>query len=187
MKKLFSVFFIALFIATLFPVSGECKVKDNLYNRTLHNKEIKLFVSDVTDSTKEKKASVADIKAEICSALSMRGSANLKIAKAANEADMIVECDVTENIWTADDPMDSPSAAGMIMDAMRDASYARIQATFIVKDAKTGNVLWSEPLKATLTKEEMSEKDSVPLISARLAKVFVINCFGRSKSSPHSK
>ena len=76
-------------------------------------------------------------------------------------------------------------------------NYGRLEANFEVKKGpqkiaffkkkgglfKRRNILWQDAVKATITKTDMPEEESKPLLEMRLAEVFMRKCFSK-KANP---
>ena len=174
------------FCATVFlssPVFLFAAGTGNLYP-LFHDKSVKIYVADVTDATKEHESDAKLIKSKIEEALKNRKSIQFEIVQDPAAAELLVTANVTEFYWTDHDPVDMlMGAAATAYDIATVEDYARLQAAISVTDAKSKKELWKdEHLVATVTKKPMPKNESVPLVSAELAKVFIRDCFSKSRS-----
>jgi hypothetical protein len=79
------------------------------------------------------------------------------------------------------------------MDIAMVENYARLQALFTVEKGdkkivlkrlrrllRRSNIIWKRELQATITKKDMSEQESVPLLEDRIVEVFIRECFSKN-------
>jgi len=164
--------------------NGECRPLDNLYDTLSKKDQVKVFVHDAKDVSHAKKVNLKAVRQGIEDALSSRKSINFKVVPSKEEADIIVDCYVKEFVWMKEDPIDDVhGVAPLVMDAVMNANYARVQAEFSVLDVPSGKVLWKRTIKATLTEKDMNEEQSLPMARERVIKVFMRKCFAK----PHDK
>ncbi len=165
--------------ATAFPALAHA---DTLYSDFSRRGTVKIHVAPPVDATGKDQILIAEFKKSIEEALAARKSVRFAVVPSESEADVVVESRVTGFSWTDHDPVDMIVGIGAAaLDAAKVECYARMNVTFLVKDAKSGRKLWNEALSATVTKAKMSEKESLSLINSDMAKQFVIRAFGKSK------
>lgn len=180
--SLTKVIWVIIIAALVFADTVFC-MKEGLYNIFCSKPSVNVYVSDITDSTKENKVDVVGLKKELEDALSARKSISFKVVKDKKDADIIVDCNVTRYYWSASDPVDMLLGTGAIIyDTVTVENYAYMEAVFTVTDAKKNKTLWQEKLKIDLTKKKMTQQESVPLINKKVAKIFLRDCFGKKAS-----
>jgi hypothetical protein len=178
MKKLMSVALTAVLLSVAAPAFSA-----NLYETYSRKGHVKIFVEKPTDKTEKKKVNVESLKSAIEKALKERQSVRFDILRSTDEAELVVETEITEFYWTDHDPVDMiMGLGGTAMDVAKVECYARLTANYKVKDGKSGSTLWSDKLKATLTKGGMSEAQSLELIGDDAAKVLMKEAFGKKRS-----
>jgi hypothetical protein len=154
----------------------------SLYSAFEKKKVIKTYVAKITDSGSNKKADLADLKSKIEEALQNRKSLNFDLVSNPADADIVIEMNVKEFLWLEEDPLDHVTGvAPAAWDAINKDNYARLQVNCTVKDAATGDTLWQNTLKSTVTETVMSEDESIPLVNDHFVKVFIRKCFGKKK------
>ncbi len=154
----------------------------NLYP-LFHDKTVKIYIAEVKDSTKEHETDPKVIKEKIEEALKKRKSIHFEITQDPAQAEILVNTEVNEFMWTDHDPVDMfMGAAATAYDIATIEDYARLQADMSVMDAKTQKRLWKERVMATITKKPMPRKESIPLVTEVLAKVFVRDCFSKGRA-----
>ncbi len=181
-----------VFVAMMFvlPQEGECRRnKENLYEKLGDAREVNVYIDKVTDSSGQAGHMLESLRKKIENGLRTRQTINFVIVKNVDDADIIIDCDITERIWMETDPVDTPSIGGAVADAALSENYARMRADFkvskgprkiIFKRLRKKPLLWEEVVMATITKADMPEPESIPLIEDALVKEFIVECFGRS-------
>jgi hypothetical protein len=200
MKKLFMMFVITAMVLSLAAPQGECQgqtIIKNLYTELEDVRGIRVYVADVTDSSGKMQGMLADTKKAIENEFASRMSLDFKIVSNKADADFIIKVDIEERIWLDHDPIDSDKGVGTpatVADVMLDEDYARIQADVIIEKGPNpsrgvakalkslrvrGDVVWKREITATVTKMDMTEEASKPIIEERLAHIIMRNCFGK--------
>ncbi|RKY41477.1 MAG: hypothetical protein DRP85_06150 [Candidatus Makaraimicrobium thalassicum] len=175
------VFMVGIALALAFPQEGKCREQENLYGMLSGKSAVKTHVSDITDSSGGNEVDVIFLKEALENALATRLTINFELVPGKENADIIIDCDITEFLWTAEDPVDNITGiAGIAMDTLVTENYARIQAVFSVTDAAGGEQLWRRELKATLTSKDMPRQKSISMVSERLVKIFMRECFSKT-------
>ena len=175
MKKIISL---ALFLAIgLLPQSLPAAT---LYDR-FFGRDVKVYIALPSDICEAKKTDCNGLKSELEKALKTRKSIHFEIVDSASAADLIIEPEVSEFYWSATDPVDMIAGLGMTaMDAMKNQNYVRMQVTFTIRDVKNGSKeLWKDKLVSTVTKDQMNEEQSVPLINEDMAATFIKATFSK--------
>ncbi|MFH1553207.1 MAG: hypothetical protein ABID83_06215 [Candidatus Omnitrophota bacterium] len=184
MKRIFTFIFTAgMALVLLFPSEGECRPKSNLCEMLSRKSVVKTYVADISDSSGKAKADLKHLKKALEDALVTRMTIHFELVPAKENADIIIEGDITEFFYTTEDPIDMiGSSVTLIMDVLSKANYVRMQAIFTVTDAATNKQLWREKIRSTVTNETMTEQQSVPTANARIVKIFMRDCFSKANS-----
>jgi len=168
------------------PSAADCRGEGNLYSEIREMGDtgaVKVYVADITESidpTATHRPDVESLKALIQDAHATRVSLSFDLVLNKEEADIVVHCEITEFLWTDDDPIDMISGVGpLVMDVMMNENYARMTADFSVLGNKHGRKLWERTLVATVTEKEMSRPDSVYMINERMVEVFMRDCYSK--------
>ncbi len=170
---------LSLFFSFVFFTSASA---GSLYNTYNGKGTVKVHVSKPTDSTTDKKADLAGIKAEIEKKLKDRKSITFQTVDSKEDAGIAIDADIKEFFWSNHDPVDMIVGIGAAaMDAAVQENYSRMQAVFTVTDVRTKKVIWQEKVMATITSKTMTEKDSVPMMSEDVAKAFVKRAFAKQR------
>jgi len=159
--------------------SGE---KTGLYEK--FSKEGVVKVADINVELEDgvTGADTSQLKNEIVKALDGRKTINFETNVPVTEADINMKFQVKEMLYMDKDPVDMIIGAGaIVMDALKEESYARIQVICEVTDASSGKVLWEDTIKGTITDEDMTEAQSKAMIYEKVAKIFMKECFSKKK------
>jgi hypothetical protein len=170
-----NIFLVFLFIISLL-CSGDvhARRKGSIIEFFDDKDVIKAYVSDVVNSSGDRKIDVKKLKNSIEEALRSRLSHTFEIVKKKDKADIIINTEVLEYLWTEHDPVDTVMGfPAMVYDAVQKKNYACMKAIFIILDAKDGAQIWRKTLRSTITKSHMTEKESYNLSNERIAKIFL--------------
>ena len=141
---------------------------------------IKVFVNQPVNESGQ--GLIADgLKKAIESGLLNRKSTKFEIAKTPADSDVEINVLIKKFMYMEKGPLKpTPGLGTTLLDAAATMTenYAEITADFIVKEVKTGNILWKDMLNPYL-KKKMQPEDSIPLISDKVASHFVWKCFGK--------
>jgi hypothetical protein len=175
--------FCCLFLTAVFSFStlSAQGASSTLYSQ-FSGKNVRIHLAEIKDSTTDHKVSISEVSARLTEALVNRKSIRFQVVGTPGEADLVVQVDLKGFFWSNHDPVDMIAGLGATaMDVAIVEDYAKLEADFIVTDAKTGETLWQDRVIATVTKKPMSESESLPLITQDLAKVFIKQCFGKKR------
>jgi hypothetical protein len=176
--KLFAAFFLSF---ALLAAAGPARA-DNLYESLSRKSSVRVFVETPKDATGKDKVLVQELQKAFEEALASRKSIHFAANSSVADADLVVSTTVSELYWTDHDPVDMIAGLGATaMDAALVEDYVRMQAQVTVKDGRTGGVLWSDKLMATITKKPMSEEESYHLINGDMAREFVKQAFAKKR------
>ena len=186
MKRLLVIFFITCFLF-LSDSAGFCGSKANLYNMCRAKRVVKVYMPDIQNLSGSEKVDAVDLKQKLTAALKARKSINFEVVDKREASDITIDCAVTAFYWASSDPIDMIfGTAVLAYDLVTVQNYAYLEADFEVFDTKKGKAVWSERLKVDLTKENMDEGQSIPLINDRTVKVFIRDCFSKKYSKPRT-
>jgi len=145
---------------------------------------VRVAVALPTDVSEQKSVNAGDVKKELESALAARKSIRFQTLPSPEGADLTIDVQITEYYWTDHDPIDMLVGVGAAaMDAAMVENYARLQAVFTVRDAKTQKTLWNDKLMATITGGTLTKENGPAMIAKEMAQVFIRNCFGKKQRS----
>lgn len=151
--------------------------QENLYAQLSRMPIVRVYIQQIADSSQEKSVNPQELFNELKEALEKRKSINFAVVNSADEADIVIEVDIKEYVWSEKDPVDNLlGSAAIALDAMRIENYARLTALFTVKD-KGGSKIWKKLLRGSATKKEMPEQESYSLVIEKVVKVFIRECF----------
>jgi len=174
---------VCLVVAFAFAPEVWCREGGNLYNFLNEKGQVKTYVSDITDSSGHAKADLVALKGVLEDALATRMTIDFELVSKRQDADIIIDCDITEFLWTDEDPVDNITGIGpIILDSITTENYGRIQAVFRVTDAVRNRQLWQKRIKATITSKEITEEASVSMLNERIVKIFMRDCLSKTRS-----
>jgi hypothetical protein len=151
----------------------------NLYTK-YNGGAVKIFISEIKNSTQEADVNTQTLKTEIEKALKERKSITFRFVSTAEEAEIVIDATVNEFMWTDHDPVDMlVGVAGTAADVAMVEDYARLQADVTVTDNKSKKTVWRERVLATITKKPMTKSESFPLVAENFAKSFIKSCFSK--------
>ena len=183
MKRPISLVLVFLVFASML-CSGEAHAGKKKNMREFFDKKhiTKAYVPDVVNSSEYGNVDTAGLKKSIEDALVTRQSHKFEIVSGKSDADIVVDIEVVEYLFTEEDPVDmvfSPIAAAA--DAARREPYTRMQAVFSIVDMKKGSVIWQEDLQSTITHAAMTEQKSYGMSNERMTEVFLKELFKKPK------
>lgn len=158
------------------------KKAKNLYNFAMSSKKVNIHIGEFRGSDKAKDISVEDMIEALKLRLKNRKAINFNIVEKIDDADLSISGKIFKFIYLKKDPIDIYfPPVGLVVDALTDKSYARLEYEIRVLNTKKKKEVWKRYFKATVTEFDMREEDSIPLIIDRAAYVFIKECFGRPK------
>ncbi|MBN1872328.1 MAG: hypothetical protein JW800_07125 [Candidatus Omnitrophica bacterium] len=179
MRHLFFVMISAAFLMSVAYAGQDVNILEYFDEKQVTN----IYINDIINSTGNENIDLAAFKMNIEDAFLERVNQQFEIAQSPEEADVVMDIEITEYLFTEEDPVDNLiGIGGVAMDAAKQENYARMIAVFKLTDTKTSDVLWQDTLKATITDDEMVEPDSYDLINDRIVKVLMRNLFSRQKN-----
>lgn len=185
MKKLFTLLLLfPMAVCFILPQTASAKRIRNWQELLAEGETIKIYIEDIKNSTGDNNIQLKGLKTDIENALRTRMSTDFDLVTAPDEASVILKSDITEYYWTLEDPIDEiHSSASLAIDIMKKEHYVRMTVDFILLYVPTNKVIWQNPIKATITDNNMSEEDSYKMVNERIVKVFVRNLFKKNRGS----
>ncbi len=172
-----------LFLASCLLAATSNSYADNLFPQ-FNGKTVTVFVADVKDSTKDREVNSQTLKNELEKALTDRKSIHFQVVPTAEEAQIVIDTDIYEFMWTDHDPIDTlVGVVGTVADAVRIEDYARLQADVTVTHKESQKPIWKERVLATVTKKPMSKIESIPIITEHFVKMFIKDCFSKRRKN----
>jgi hypothetical protein len=169
----------ALFLTSCLLASAGIAHADNLFDK-YEGTTVKVFVADIKDSTQDHAMDAQTLKTELQKALTERRSIRFLIVPTAAEAQLTIDTNISEFMWSNNDPIDMLVGVGAVAaDAAMVEDYARLQAEVIITDQRTSKIVWKDRVLASVTKKPMSQAESLPLVAEKYAKTFIKNCFSK--------
>lgn len=172
------------FLSVLYLAAASSAYADPnpVYEKLSRQGAVSIYVENVVDATKDKKLDVAGLKTEIEKALAARKSIQFKVVNQASEAEYTLNGSIKDFGWSDHDPVDMlMGTAAIAVDAAKVEDYAFMIGDFSLKETKSGQLIWKNEVRATVTKGGMSEKDSLPLINEDMADILIRSAFGKKK------
>ena len=146
----------------------------------LAGKTVKVFVEETKDSTKERETDPKALKTILENQLRIRKSIHFEVVQDPEIADLRIETNLREFMWTAHGPVDMLMGVGTaVYDAVTVREYARLTADMTVRDANSQKELWSYGMMARVKKSPMTRDESIPLVQEEFAKTFIKLCFSK--------
>lgn len=144
---------------------------------------VKVYV-DIKNISGDDKVDINLLKKLLEEAFAARKSHKFVVVQTAAEADLILKGDVTEYVWMKDDPIDQVyGIEAAAIDAAMVENYARIQVQAALVAAKHNRILWSDRVKATMTKGVMPKESSYEIVYPRFIKSIMIEIFKKRTTS----
>ncbi len=173
--RILTVAFFSIFITSI----SWAETPQSLYPM-LEGKDVKVYVAEPKDSTKEHETDIKALKKYIENGLEMRKTINFKVVQDPQTADLSVDTDIQEFMWTEHGPVDMlMGTSTAIYDAITVREYARLQADMTVTDLKSKKEIWKYRVMARVKKSPMTRTESIPLVQQEFAKTFVKLCFSK--------
>lgn len=177
-----SIIILSALVLGLYATVTANRVK-NLYNFAMSAKDLDIHVGKITISEKAKDVDKRLLSDALKTKLLDRKTVNFNIVQNLSDADLSIECDVTQFVYREKDPIDIFIPVGLVIDLATKKNYARIEYEIKVTDTKKNKVVWKKKLKATVTQFDMPKEKSLSLIADRAAYFFIKECFGKTKKS----
>ncbi len=182
MKKLAYITLSVILFVLAGSTYGLCRDKPNLYNLFRKKAETRVYIPPIENLSGGNKAGVACLARELKDALRKRRSIRFDIVEREEDSDIIIDCSLLSFCWSKDDPLDLIMGTYAIAyDLITTENYAFQEVKFTVTNTKKNKVLWGERLKIDLTRKDMTEDESIPLINKKTVKTFMRDCFSKNR------
>ncbi|MFH1996571.1 MAG: hypothetical protein ABIJ27_06185 [Candidatus Omnitrophota bacterium] len=182
MKIITVLTMIAAAAAVLIP-GGAYAGRENIVDYLDKKGAIKVYVKDLVNASDSNEINTAALKRSFEEALAARKSHTFTIVQSRKDADIMIDVEVTEYVWTKDDPVDM--VAGITTaayDVLTKENYARIQVIAKVLNAVSGERIWRDKIKATVTSKTVTREESYGILYERIAKELLKRLFKRPAS-----
>ncbi len=186
MKKKYIALCLATLILTVTTNGLTSSPDETLFNR-YQGKAVNVFIQDFGSDVDNAELNLIQLRSNLDAALSNRKSINFAVVNDVTTADIIISGQVTEFLYTDEDPIDTLMSLPMAAyDALTDEGYSRLQAKFTVLDAKSKKVLWESKVKGTSTeitplKAKPSREELIVTAHRDVVQSFIKACFGKQK------
>jgi len=187
MRRFSIIVLVGILILCLAPIdsaSGDPRREKSLYYLAKAKRPIKVYMGKFINSSGSEKIDPGKFARVFGQTLEARKDIYIqfKLVENPDEADISISGEIKEYKYSEHDPIDMfMSTYTLILDAMTTQNYVGMVVNYTVKDPKTNKVLWSRRLRPSVTKSDMSEDQSTPLIIEKAANQFVSKCFKRPK------
>jgi hypothetical protein len=178
----------AIIVLSVLLMAGSCfsyalaGTDGNLYSRFYRSSSVKVFVDTPVNSTDNKILDNEKLREYIQEIFAGRKSISFKVVNSEKEADIVVRCEVIECSWSETDPVDMLIGVGpAVMDAATNEPYSLMLANVTINDAKRNQTIWTKRVKASVTKQDMDDKEGVILAGKKLAKTLMRDAFGKNR------
>lgn len=169
----------AVVVSALIFIVAKLAVADtaDFQNFLKDHSTVKVYV-DLKNSSGDNKVDANLLKKLIEEAFTARKAHSFIVVQTAEQADLIFKGDIIEYIWMENDPIDQVyGLETAALDAALSENYARIQIQTSLITTKHNRMLWSDRVKATMTKKPMPKEASYELIYPRFVKSAMIEIF----------
>lgn len=151
------------------------QTKSNLKKMMLQRKEASFVLAEFAS---DNPAAGKLIRAKTLTKLTGASFPKFREASSRPEADFVIEGEVEELDWSAEDPVDALTGwSGALLDTLVKESYLKIAVRYRILDAASGKVLWEEKVKNSLTRKEMTLETGLEELSGMIAGKFFQSAF----------
>lgn len=165
--------------------SGRPRRGENLHYMVKAKQPIYVHLNNFVNSSESDRINPGRFKRAVGEALKRRNDMHFELVEDPAEADISINGEIREYTYSGRDPIDMFIGTWAIaLDMLRTENYVGLVINYNVSDAKTGKILWSKRSRPSITRSDMPEEESTPLIIKKAAKLFVSKCFGRPKKRP---
>jgi len=174
MKVIRSLIICGLFLSLVFLGSSYARRAKSIYDLFEKNPLLKVYISDIKNSSGDRKLDLRKIKREVENGFSRRKSHRFMVMATDREADIVIDIDVVEYYFTLTDPVDMViGIIGIAADAAKTDHYARLQANCTVTDTTNNRVVWEEKVLSTKNHSTMTKEESYDIMYEEFAKSFL--------------
>jgi hypothetical protein len=166
--------------------TASCDTEGALSSYFRNKDVIKVYVKDISNSSGQALITAEDFKAILEASLLKRKAMTFKMVSTAADSDIQISATIEKFQYLARGPLKPTVGFGTgLLDAAASATmnYAEMAVNFTVLSTKTGNVLWKDGVEGYL-KKLMTAEESVPMISDKIARQFIWQCFGKANRKP---
>ncbi len=179
MLKRLAFFAVVVFIAV--NVSSVMAEEGELWRLADKDGLIKAYVGQPNNESGKNTEVSADLKKALEEALANRKSVKIEVVKTPEESDVQINSIIKKFSYMDKGPFKPTPGVGttlLDMAATATMNYVEERVEFAVIQTGTGKLLWKDMLHPYI-KEKMTEAQSIPLISKKVASHFVWKCVGK--------
>lgn len=173
MKRILSLTLIFIVSVSLLPVEYAHAGRNKTLSYVKRKKVVKLYISEIVNSSENSDVKVGDLKKDIESAFLNRTTFKFEIIGDKDSADIVLSLDIKEYEWMDVDPVDSLAPFMMSLDAATKEHYARMQILVTVSRPGKKRKLFNGQIQAAVTNGLMTESESYKLVNKRMAAVII--------------
>lgn len=164
---------------------GRPRRGENLHYMVKAKQPIYVHLNDFINSSESDQINPGKFKRAVGEALKRRNDMHFELVEDLAGADIAINGEIQKYTYSGRDPVDMFIGTwAIVLDMLRTENYVGLTVNYTVKDVKTGKILWSKRSRPSITKSDMSQEESTPLIIKKAAKLFVSKCFARPKKGP---
>lgn len=144
---------------------------------------IKVYLGEFKNTSGQNTVTPEMFKKSIEQILINRKSVKFSVVGSPAGSDVQVTGDIKIYKYAEKGPLKiTPSAAGIVLDAAATmvGNYVELEVAFDVTDTKNGKSVWKD-VNNMYDKRPMTPEESVPYICEKMARRFVVECFGKGK------
>lgn len=182
MRRIKSLMTLGLLILLCCPQPVDARAIRSIRDLFEQRKAARVFVSDIKNASATKGLDIAGLKESVQDTLAERKSHSFEIVSTREQADIVIDMEVLEYLWTDTDPIDTiVGIFGTAYDLATTTHYARMRTHVKISHSTSGRLIWDEKVTATLNHPDMSEEESFPLMNKEWSKTFVRNLLRRPR------
>jgi hypothetical protein len=143
---------------------------------------VKAYVGAIVNESGQRQMSPDVFKKILENSLNSRKAMDFDTVASPAESDIQITASIKKYQYLERGPFKpSPGIGTMLADAAATASlnYVEMEVMYTITDTRTGKVLWTDDVNKYI-KEMMTPEESIPLISDKVARAFITQCFGSS-------
>jgi hypothetical protein len=180
-EKMKKIIVFCLCLVVLCPCVFAYERSKNLH-RFVEEGTLKIYLGDFKSDTD--KVSPDNFKTILGDFLAKRKKEHFEIVSAKENSELVIDSKILSFTYLDKDPIDQfvGGTTGLIVDALVNQNYAKVQVEFTVYKTEDMKKIWSGKDAVSVTQTNMPEADSIPKVLNETSKRFVVLCFGRRNS-----
>ncbi len=144
----------------------------------------KIYIEKITNETGDNNVDAAGITDIVKDLFATRGTPPFNVVKDKSGADLIFEGAIVESLWMEKAPITDVYGVGALaVDiATKDGkNYARMQISYTVTDARSGETLLDQVTQVTIKQPDVPKDKSYGMVFRKVKKILVLDIFKRYK------